>query len=132
MPGAVWFNGKSSTAATGRSIVSYAWDLTSDGKFDYVAGGSAPAISTTIRRPGNYTATLTVIDSAGESDSFSQPYTVGRNNDNRGPSFTTFEQPASGSNQADRPGCVKTVSLVFRSGRPTFISGKPVATLRES
>lgn len=111
MPGAVWFNGKSSTAATGRSIVSYAWDLTSDGKFDYVAGGSAPAISTTIRRPGNYTATLTVIDSAGESDSFSQPYTVGRNNDNRGPSFTTFEQPASGSNQADRPGCVKTVSF---------------------
>lgn len=111
MAGAIWLNGKGSTAAAGRSIVSYAWDLTSDGRFDHVAPGNAPAISTTIRRPGNYTATLTVIDSAGESDSVSQPYSVGRRDDNKGPSFTTFEQPASGANQADRPGCVKTVSF---------------------
>ena len=41
MAGAIWLNGKSSTAAAGRSIVSYAWDLTSDGKFDFVAGGNA-------------------------------------------------------------------------------------------
>jgi hypothetical protein len=109
MGGAIWLNGARSTAATGRSIVSYAWDLTSDGTFDFVSGGNAPAISTTIRRAGSYTATLTVIDSAGQSDSFTQPYRVGPNNDNRGPSFTTFEQPADGPNQASTPGCVKTV-----------------------
>jgi len=107
----VYLNGRGSTAATGRSIVSYAWDLTSDGRFDFVAPGNSPAISTTIRKAGSYRATLTVIDSAGESDTVSQPYTVGKRDTNRGPSFTTFEQPAGGSNQADRPGCVKTVAF---------------------
>ena len=97
MAGAIWLNAKSSTAATGRSIVSYAWDLQNDGRLDYVAPGNAPAISTTVRKPGNYTASLTVTDSAGESDTFTQPYSVGKKNDNKGPSFTTFEQPASGS-----------------------------------
>ena len=109
---AVWLNGASSTAAPGRSIVSYAWDLTSDGRFDYVAGGRTPAISTTVRNPGRYTATLAVTDSAGQRDTFSQPYSVGRANTNVG-SFTSFEQPASGPNQADRPGCMKTIAFAI-------------------
>ena len=105
-------NGAGSSAATGRTIASYAWDLNRDGRFEFVARGDTPAISTTIRRPGRVTATLLVIDSAGETDTVTESFTVGRANTNR-TSFTTFERPADGPNESDRPGCVKTVAFAI-------------------
>ena len=55
------FNGSSSTAAPGRSIVSYAWTF-SDGHAE-----NGPIIDHDFGAPGTYFVTLTVTDDIGQS-----------------------------------------------------------------
>jgi PKD repeat protein len=60
------FNGSSSTASTGRRIVSYRWDFG-----DGTSAGSGVQVSHTYTRAGTYTVTLLVTDDAGMTDTFS-------------------------------------------------------------
>lgn len=64
------FNGSQSTAVQGRTIVSYTWS--------FGDGGTASGQSVThpFAAPGTYTVTLTVVDSAGKSSTFSNTVTV--------------------------------------------------------
>lgn len=64
------FDGTTSTAADGATIVSYAWDF-GDGETS-----TQPAPSNLYDAAGTYDVTLTVVDSLGASDSVTQPVTV--------------------------------------------------------
>jgi PKD repeat protein len=67
----VFFNGTTSTAATGRTIVSYSWDF-GDGT---TATGATPDPKR-YSLPNTYTVTLTVEDDLGQEDSSSRSVTV--------------------------------------------------------
>jgi PKD repeat protein len=64
------FNGSQSTAVQGRTIVSYTWSF-GDG-----ATASGQSVTHAFAAPGTYTVTLTVVDSAGKSGTFSNTVTV--------------------------------------------------------
>jgi PKD repeat protein len=70
---AIFFNAQTSTAGTGRQIVSYDWDFGS--------GRTATGVTTTkgYDTPGTYTVTLTVTDDAGQKDTDARAVTVGVN-----------------------------------------------------
>lgn len=67
---AISFSSAGSSAAPGRSLVSYSWAF-SDG--DVITG---PAPSKTFALPGDFTVTLTVVDDAGQSGSSQASITV--------------------------------------------------------
>jgi PKD repeat protein len=60
------FNASSSTASSGRRIVSYRWDFG-----DGTSAGSGVQVSHTYTRVGTYTVTLLVTDDTGMTDTFS-------------------------------------------------------------
>jgi PKD repeat protein len=66
----VFFNAQSSTAGSGRTIVSYQWDL---GAGDRVFGA---LVKTTFSAAGTYVVTLLVTDDVGQQATKSQSVTV--------------------------------------------------------
>jgi PKD repeat protein len=66
----VAFNGSSSTAVTGRTIVSYTWNFGDGGS------GSGAATTHTFTTAGTFNVTLTVVDSEGKSGSVTRAVTV--------------------------------------------------------
>jgi PKD repeat protein len=66
----VFFDGRGSSVAPGRSIVSYSWS-TSNG-----LSGSGSTFTGLFRAPGTYTVTLTVTDNTGAVGSLTQSITV--------------------------------------------------------
>jgi PKD repeat protein len=67
---AIAFNGGSSTAVAGRTIVSYTWNF-GDG-----TTASGVAVSKTYATAGTRNVTLTVVDNQGKSGSITKPVTV--------------------------------------------------------
>ena len=118
-------NGAASSAAPGRTIASYAWDLNRDGRFEFVARGDTPAISTTIRRPGRVTATLLVIDSAGETDTVSESFTVGRRTRTARPSRPSSARPTAPTSRIRRAASRPSPS---RSSRSTDAAARTSAS----
>jgi PKD repeat protein len=72
-PATINFNGSSSTASPGRTLVTYAWDF---GDGTPAQSGSSPQISHGYTTAGTYTVTLTVTDDALKTSSKSQPVTL--------------------------------------------------------
>ncbi len=68
---AVQFNGQQSTASPGHTIVQYAWDF-GDG-----TSGSGVTTSHTYPTAATYNVSLTTVDDAGQSQSTSQPVSIG-------------------------------------------------------
>jgi PKD repeat protein len=66
----VFFNGATSTAATGRTLVQYDWD------FGTGVQASGMATSFVYAKAGTYTVVLTVTDDAGNKASTSKPVTI--------------------------------------------------------
>lgn len=66
----VYFNAQASTAGSGRTIVSYLWDL---GAGDRVYGA---LVKTTFSSPGTYVVTLLITDDVGQQATKSQSVTV--------------------------------------------------------
>lgn len=75
------------TTDPGATIVSEAWDLDDDGKFD---DGSGPNAAFTYVRPGPRQVALRVVDSAGAGDTHRERLVVG----NRAPVVSFFPVPA--------------------------------------
>ena len=71
--GLVTFNGLTSTAATGRQIVSYSWDFGDPGDR---TPGSGPQTQHVFAARGTYAVTLTVTDDLGRTNSKSQTVEV--------------------------------------------------------
>ena len=91
-PLAVSFDGSSSKAASGSTIASYAWSF-GDGS---TASGAMASHSFT--SAGTYTATLTVTDNKGLTDSTSTPIVVSAPvNTNKAPSAVISATPTSGT-----------------------------------
>jgi PKD repeat protein len=78
----VIFDGSTSKAAPGRTIVSYQWTVVALGtgaqaiKTGESADGKQTTVSYDLRAPGTYSITLTVTDSANRKDSTTQNITV--------------------------------------------------------
>ena len=64
----VTLSGSSSTATSGRSIASYGWALTGGAGFATLNASSGASVTLTGVAPGSVTVQLTVVDSAGVSD----------------------------------------------------------------
>jgi PKD repeat protein len=64
------FNGSTSTAVSGRTIVSYTWNF-GDG-----TSGSGVAVSKSYPTVGTRNVTLTVVDNQGKSGSVTKPVTI--------------------------------------------------------
>jgi len=50
-----------------RGIAEYRWDVDGDGEVDTTTGGDEPSTTTSYDATGNYTATVTVVDDAGQT-----------------------------------------------------------------
>jgi PKD repeat protein len=87
VPLAVSFNGSASTAPAGATLTNYAWNFGDGGT---ATGATA---SRTYTAPGSYTATLTVTDSFGQTDS----ETVAINVTNSAPTASFTATPTSGN-----------------------------------
>lgn len=66
----VVFDGSGSTAATGRTIVSFFW------RDSLGSTATSPVVSGFYRAPGTYTMTLTVTDNLGKTNTITQVFTV--------------------------------------------------------
>ena len=64
------FDGRTSTAVAGRTIVSYSWTFGDGGS------GTGATTSHSFLAPGTYNVTLTVVDSQGKSSSTTKPVNV--------------------------------------------------------
>jgi PKD repeat protein len=70
----VLLDATSSTAASGRTIVAYNWNVTGSSVHSNPPGGSVQSL--TLRAPGVYSVTLTVTDNVGKTSSSTQNITV--------------------------------------------------------
>lgn len=70
----IFFNASTSTAATGRAIVKYAWD------FGTGSTASGVTVAKSYDTPGTYTVTLIVTDDIGQTDTSSRSVTVATGN----------------------------------------------------
>lgn len=126
-PLTVAFDGSGSTAASGSSIASYAWD------FDNGSTASGATSSHSFTAAGTYTATLTVTDNKGLTSSASTPIVVSTPVQvNKAPTAVISATPTSGASPltATFDGSASTdadgniVSYIWNFGDGSTASGK--------
>ncbi len=114
----VTFDGSGTTAATGLSIVTYQWSITSGATlatFTTATNASTAAVSTNGASSGTFTVQLTATDNAGRSSSSSKTITVTA----VGPTASVSAAPAS---------VTAGNSVVFSGAGSLVPSGRTIAT----
>lgn len=94
MPMTATFSGQRSTAAAGRSIVSYRWEFDGPGAVTVVGGSSGPTVQGEFAVEGNYTVRLTVTDDLGLTSTSYTPILTS----NQHPVARATATPASAAN----------------------------------
>jgi PKD repeat protein len=72
----VILDASTSTAASGRTIVAYNWNVSGTNTFSFPGGASGVVIPLRLRSPGAYSITLTVTDNAGKTHAVTQNVAV--------------------------------------------------------
>jgi PKD repeat protein len=131
---AVFFNAEASRPATGRRIVSYAWDF-GNGRTD-----QGVTVSRAFSAAGTYTVVLTVTDDAGSQATATQTLTVGAAGSgptarltvspNPGTTFTNFFFDASASTPGPNP--ITEFRFTFGDATPDVVGTSPTTTHRYS
>jgi PKD repeat protein len=129
---AIFFNAEASRAASGRRIVSYAWDF-GNGRTDH-----GISVSRSYSAAGTYTVTMTVTDDAGSLATATQTVTVGT--PGSGPTARLTVSPSSGNTttnfffdaSASTPGPNPIVEYRFTFGdaTPDVVGTSPTTTHR--
>lgn len=110
LPGASWFSAAGSTPSPGAKLVSIAWSIQGEGLNLDTDCGASPALSTPLKKPGNFNVRLTVRDSLGltsTSQRFVPVTKLGVHSSIKGDGIFTCENPAQG-NQPSRADCIKS------------------------